>query len=68
MKIYLGDSVYCEFDGTQIKLTTENGLQVTNTIFLETSMLPNIGKLIEKKRSELRRTVCEDSLSEKRIS
>ena len=26
MKQYLGDSVYCEFDGCEIILTTENGL------------------------------------------
>jgi hypothetical protein len=34
-KAYLGDGVYVEFDrfGTLV-LTTENGLSVTNTIYL----------------------------------
>ena len=35
MKTYLGDSVYADFDGYSIVLTTENGIRVTNTIVLE---------------------------------
>lgn len=34
MKEYLGDGVYAECDGGLV-LTTENGIQVTNTIVLE---------------------------------
>jgi hypothetical protein len=36
-KRYLGDSVYAEFDGHTITLTTENGLpgDPSNTIILE---------------------------------
>lgn len=35
MKQYLGDGVYIEFDGYSLILTTENGIEVTNTIYLE---------------------------------
>ena len=34
-KIYLGDSVYADYDGHYIRLTTENGCGPTNEIFLE---------------------------------
>src|SRR5262245_46316090 len=34
-KIYLGDSVYADFDGFAITLTTENGYGPTNTIHME---------------------------------
>ena len=42
-KTYLGDGVYSEFDGHQIKLTTENGsLNPTNTIYLEPEVILNL--------------------------
>ena len=34
-KVYLGDSVYAEFTGWSVVLTTENGMGPTNTIHLE---------------------------------
>lgn len=34
-KIYLGDSVYADFDGYHIILTTNNGFGATNTIALD---------------------------------
>lgn len=35
-KVYLGDGVYVTFDGAQLWLTTENGLELpTNSIALE---------------------------------
>ena len=34
-KQYLGDGVYADVEGTMIKLTTENGIEATNTIYLE---------------------------------
>jgi hypothetical protein len=36
---YLGDGVYIEFDGYQIKLTTSDGIHDTNTIYLEDQVL-----------------------------
>lgn len=38
-KTYLGDSVYAEFDGFAITLTTENGYGPSNTIVLEPEVL-----------------------------
>jgi len=43
-KIYLGDSVYCQLDGGTIKLTTETGCGVEQTIFLEPTVLDNLLK------------------------
>lgn len=39
LKDYLGDGVYADFDGFQITLTTENGIDVTNTIVLEPEVM-----------------------------
>jgi hypothetical protein len=41
LKIYLGDSVYAQYDGYVITLTTENGIpeDPTNTIHLEPDVL-----------------------------
>jgi hypothetical protein len=51
MKVYLGDSVYAEFD-TQIAgdvlLTTENGYGPTNTIYLENGLLGLLNKMYER--------------------
>lgn len=43
-KVYLGDSVYAEFDGYAIILTTENGLpsDPSNTIILEPEILERL--------------------------
>jgi len=40
-KTYLGDSVYVQFDGYYIILTTENGLpsDPSNTIYLEPQVI-----------------------------
>ncbi len=40
MKAYLGDSVYVDYVGGMLKLTTENGLphDPSNTIYLEDSV------------------------------
>lgn len=35
MKEYLGDSVYVEIDRGMLKLTTDNGLGPSNTIYLD---------------------------------
>ncbi len=38
MKVYIGDSVYVDFDGYSLILTTENGFGPTNTIYMEPSV------------------------------
>jgi len=41
-EIYLGDGAYAKFNGWAIELTTENGYETTNTIFLEPELLKNL--------------------------
>lgn len=43
-KQYLGDSVYVDFDGYYITLTTENGEGPSNIIHLEPSVMANLIK------------------------
>jgi len=51
-KAYLGDGVYVAFDRNGLWLTTEDGIRVTNRIYLEpdvyTAMLQYVLKLKEK--------------------
>ncbi len=35
LKEYLGDGCYVEFDGHGLRLTTENGIETTNTVYLD---------------------------------
>jgi len=44
MKEYLGDSVYAEFDGANITLTTDNGYGPSNTIVLEPFVLAALNR------------------------
>ena len=55
MKRYLGDSVYAQFNGYEIILTTENGISVTNTIVLE----PEVASAFEAFISEVKSGVDE---------
>ena len=43
-KEYLGDGVYVDIEDGMIKLTTENGIEVTNTIYLE----PNVYSALQE--------------------
>lgn len=57
-KIYLGDSVYCQFDGHGFVLTTENGMphDPSNKIYLEPEVIHalfrNVNRIIELKGEE----------------
>ena len=44
LKDYLGDSVYAEFDGYGITLTTDNGHGPSNTIYLEPDILEALNR------------------------
>lgn len=47
IRTYLGDSVYAEFDGDMIRLTTENGGMVpSNEIFLEAEVYHALVKFV----------------------
>lgn len=45
-KRYLGDSVYAEITGVNIKLTTSNGIEDTNIIYLEPEVVLELEKYI----------------------
>lgn len=49
-KEYLGDSVYIEDHGFQIRLTTENGFGPSNEIFLEDSVVYALFDFIQRSR------------------
>lgn len=51
MKRCLGDSVYAEWDGGQIKLTTEGNVALTSTIYLDIGSLKNLFDFYEKIRA-----------------
>jgi hypothetical protein len=47
-KTYLGDGVYAAYDGWMVALTTENGYEATNTVYLEPSVLEALQKYVEQ--------------------
>lgn len=47
-KTYLGDGVYLEFDSGSMILTTSNGVEVTNEIFIDDEVFHNFIHAIEK--------------------
>lgn len=51
MKKYLGDSVYVEFNGFGLNLTTENGFGPTNSIYLEPGVYGALTKFVEQLRT-----------------
>lgn len=46
-KFYLGDGVYVEVEREMLKLTTEDGLAVTNTIYLEPAVFNALLRYVE---------------------
>jgi hypothetical protein len=46
MKIYLGDSVYADVEDGMLKLTTENGLGASNTIYLEPDVYKALARYV----------------------
>lgn len=46
-KVYLGDGVYVEIERGMLKLTTEDGLQTTNTIYLEPAVFNALQRYVE---------------------
>lgn len=45
--IYLGDGLYAEDQGYQIRLYASNGLTTTNEVFLDQSMLQKLNNWID---------------------
>lgn len=47
-KVYLGDGAYASWDGYYIKVTTEDGLSVTNTVVLDNDGVNNLLRFIKQ--------------------
>jgi len=47
-KRYLGDGVYVSFDGYSVRLTTENGVEATNTIVLEPEVVAELDRWLKE--------------------
>ncbi len=45
---YIGDGVYVTFDSFHLVLTTENGIQITNEIFIEPQVWLNLTEYVKK--------------------
>ena len=58
-KAYLGDSVYAEFDGYGITLTTDNGYGPSNAIYLEPAVVEALNRFLKslKEDAEAKRFV-----------
>lgn len=56
-KQYIGDSVYAQFDGYHIVLTTENGLPTdpSNTIALEPAVVHALAEYMREVNAALKR-------------
>lgn len=55
-KDYLGDGCYADFDGFGIILTTENGIETTNQIYLEPEVLAALNRYNERMREKASKT------------
>jgi hypothetical protein len=54
-KLYLGDAVYAAFDGYHLVLTTENGIAITNAIFLEPNVVKALELYLDKLKAAIKR-------------
>lgn len=59
--VYLGDSVYAQFDGYHIILTTNNGMGASNIICMEDSVL----EAFDRYREQLAAKLAAPDMSEK---
>jgi len=51
-EVYLGDGAYAKFDGYGIILTTSDGINITNTIYLEPSTLQALEKFVSNLKGD----------------
>lgn len=48
-KEYLGDGAYIEYDGWGFVLTTEDGIEVQNTVYLEPDLIERVTEFAKKR-------------------
>lgn len=53
-KEYLGDGLYVHFDGYQVVLSAFNGIEDTNTVYLDSSVLRAFLEYIERLKESYR--------------
>lgn len=56
-KHYLGDGVYVSTDGYHIVLTTEDGVQTTNTIYLDAQVYLGLVRFVAAQQEAQEETV-----------
>lgn len=49
---YIGDGVYCWYDGYHLWLVTYDGYKVTNRVALDNHVMYALGKVLERKLGE----------------
>ncbi len=47
-KRYLGDGVYAQIENGMVKLTAENDIEATNTIYLEQAVIDELIRYLER--------------------
>ena len=52
-KSYLGDGVYVDFDGFALVLTTENGIETSNTIVLEPEVYVALTRYVARLKEKI---------------
>lgn len=52
---YLGDGVYADYDGEYIRLTTEDGIRVTNQIAIEGAVWTSLRDYVSWLKKEAKR-------------
>lgn len=52
-KVFLGDGVYAQHDGYSLILTTENGVEATNTIYLEPSVINSLENYLKNLKEKI---------------
>jgi hypothetical protein len=52
MKTYLGDSVYADIEDGMILLTTEDGIETTNIIYLEIEVYEALIAFVERMKKQ----------------
>ena len=55
-KEYLGDGVYVEIECGMLKLTTEDGIRATNTVYLEPEVMDKLVAYYKQAKEERERS------------
>lgn len=59
---YLGDGLYADIENGMIRLTAENGMEATNTVYLEPEVLAEFHRWLDDLKKGFRRVQPDDRL------